>query len=114
MNTSVAYIFAIVFVVIAINFFLLHTQQKRSRGSRYKKRTRIAVDEAKQALWRDNEIVRRLEREQEGAIERVKLREETLALYDEVRRRAAARESEGALMSGRGWEEMEGDVERFR
>jgi len=112
MNASAASIIALVFIVIALNFYILIIRNRR--GSRYKKRTRIAVEEAKQALWRDNEIRRRIAREEEDALERVKLREETLALYDEVRRRAAARESEGTLMSGRGWAEMENDVERFR
>jgi len=51
--------------------------------------TRAAEDEAKQALWRDKEIARRLAREQEDALERVLLRNETLALYEEVRRRHA-------------------------
>jgi len=51
--------------------------------------SRAAVDEAKQALWRDKEIARRIRREQEDAIECINLRNETLALYDEVRRRHA-------------------------
>jgi len=51
--------------------------------------TRAAADEAKQALWRDKEIARRLAREEEDALERVLLRNETLALYEEVRRRHA-------------------------
>jgi len=51
--------------------------------------TRAAVDEAKQALWRDKEVERRIRREQEDALERVILRNETLAIYEEVRRRHA-------------------------
>ena len=87
MEGSVGYLFAIVFVVVAINLYMVTARMRR--GNRRKKMNRIAVDEAKQALWRDREIERRLEREQDGALERVKLREETLALYDEVRRRHA-------------------------
>jgi len=116
MNASIVYIFVIIFIILAINIFFLAV--RTGKGTRYKKMNRVAVDEAKQALWRDNEIARRLEREQEGALERVKLRNETLALYDEVRRRAAMRESEGALLTGRKWEEMESikneDIEMFR
>jgi len=116
MNASIVYIFAIIFIVLAINIFFLAL--RTGRGNRYKRMNRVAVDEAKQALWRDNEIIRRIEREQEGALERVKLRNETLALYDEVRRRAALRESEGALLTGKQWEDMESletdDIERFR
>jgi len=118
MNPSIVYVFVIIFIILAINIFFLAFRSGRGRGSRYRKRSHIAVDEAKQALWRDNEIERRLEREQEGAIERVKLKNETLALYDEVRRRAALRESEGTLLTSKQWEDMEtpesDDIERFR
>jgi len=47
------------------------------------------LGEAEQVIWRDKEIARRIEREQDGAYERVKLKNETLAFYDEVRRRHA-------------------------
>jgi len=87
MNSSVAYLFAIIFIVIALNFyFLIFRRMKRDKP---KKMGRAAVDEAKQALWREKEVARRLEREQDDAIERIKLRNETLALYEEVRRRHA-------------------------
>jgi len=62
---------------------------KRDNNRRRKRMTRAAVDEAKQALWRDKEVERRIAREQEDAIERVILRNETLELYEEVRRRHA-------------------------
>jgi len=70
---------------------------KRIRNTPKRKRTRMnrgAIDEAKQALWRDKEVARRIERSDADAYERHKLRNETLALYDEVRRRAAERENE--------------------
>jgi len=86
--------------------------KKEKRSS---KRYRVAPEERKQAIWRDKEIARRIAREEEDALERFKLRNETLALYDEVRRRAAARESEGALISNRDWQSMKNDdIERFR
>jgi len=91
MNSSIGYIFAIVFIVIALNLFFV-VSRMRQGDKRRNKRNRVAPDEAKQALWRDREIERRLEREQDGANERVKLREETLALYDEVRRRHAEKD----------------------
>jgi len=91
MDSSVGYLFAIIFFVLALNFYLMVI--RRNRGKKRRKRmNRVERDEAKQALWRDQEIERRLEREQHGANERVKLREETLALYDEVRKRHADRE----------------------
>ena len=55
---------------------------------------RAAREEAKQAIWRDKEVARRIEREQDDAIEIIKLKNETLAIYEEVRRRAAEREKE--------------------
>jgi len=116
MNASIVYIFAIIFIILAINIFFLAV--RTGKGTRYKRMNRVAVDEAKQALWRDNEINRRIAREQEDAVERVNLRNETLALYDEVRRRAELRESEGTLLTSRLWDEMESlesdDIERFR
>jgi len=91
MEGSVGYLFAIVFIVLAINLYIVLSRMRR--GNRRKSnRKRIAPDEAKQAIWRDREIERRLEREQDGAVERVKLREETLALYEEVRRRHAEKD----------------------
>jgi len=114
MDASTVYIFIIVFLVLAINMFFV---AKRLRSTdRRPKRNRVAVEEAKQAIWRDKEIARRIAREQEDALERVMLRNETLALYDEVRKRATARDAEGALHSGKGWESMENDddLERFR
>ena len=59
------------------------------KGNKRRRMGRAAVDEAKQALWRDKEVARRIEREQYDALERVTLRNETLAFYEEVRRRHA-------------------------
>ena len=86
------------------------------RGNRKRKRTdRAAAEEAAQAIWRDKEVARRIEREQDDALERVKLRNETLAVYEEVRRRAAARESEGAKIAGKEFDHnVEDDMERLR
>jgi len=87
MNSSVAYLFAIIFIVIALNFyFLIFRRMKRDKPKRM---GRAAVDEAKQAIWREKEVARRLEREQDDAMERIKLRNETLAMYEVVRRRHA-------------------------
>jgi len=87
MNSSIAYLFAIIFIVIALNFyFFVFRRMKRDMPKRM---NRAAVDEAKQALWREKEVARRIEREQDDAMERIKLRNETLAMYEEVRRRHA-------------------------
>jgi len=95
MDGSVAYLFAIVFFVLALNIYFIISRMRRGNSKRTRM-SRAAVEEAKQALWRDKEVARRIEREQDDALERVKLRNETLALYDEVRKRAAERETEGA------------------
>ena len=87
METGVAYLFAIIFIVIVLNFYFIFSRMKR--GNRHKRMGRSAISEAKQALWRDKEVARRIEREQDDAYERVKLRNETLAYYEEVRRRHA-------------------------
>ena len=101
MGSSIAYIFAIVFIVLALNIFFVASRMRR--GSRRKRMSRAAVEEAKQALWRDKEVARRIEREEADALERYKLRNETLALYDEVRQRAAARDTEGAKFVTTDW-----------
>ena len=88
MGAEVAYIFAIVLVVLALNIYFLTSRIRRDNNKR-KRMTRAAVDEAKQALWRDKEVARRIAREQEDALERVMLKNETLALYEEVRQRHA-------------------------
>ena len=87
MNSSAGYLFAIVFFVLALNLYFVVSRMRR--GNKRRRTDRVAPDEAKQAVWRDREIKRRLEREQDGALERVKLKNETLALYEEVRRRHA-------------------------
>jgi len=92
MDNALAYSLAIIFLVISVNFYLL--VYRRMRGPRPRKPNRIAPSEARQAAWRDKEVQRRIDREQDDAYHRVQLRNETLALYDEVRRRAAAREKE--------------------
>jgi len=113
MNQSIAYIFAIVAIVIALNIYFLFARLRRGT-TRHKRMGRAAVEEAKQALWRDKEVARRIEREQDDALERVKLRNETLAYYEEVRRRAAARESEGAIVVPKEWDKNMDDIENFR
>ena len=91
METGLAYLIIIVFIVLALNFYFLIV--RRLRGNRSRKLGRPAVVESKQAVWRDKEVQRRIDSEQNAAVERVRLRNETLALYEEVRRRAAEREA---------------------
>ena len=91
-----AYVIVLVVFVIAINFFMLFFRLRRDR---YRKPGRASVEEAQAARWREKELQRRLDREQEEAAHRVELRNNTLALYDQVRRNAAAREKEAAAVN---------------
>jgi len=84
---AVVYLFIIIFLVIALNLFFV-LRRIRSNDKRRRKGW-LPPDEAKQAIWRDKEVARRIEREQDDAIEIIKLKNETLALYEEVRRRHA-------------------------
>jgi len=92
LGAEVAYVFAIILVVLALNIYFITSRLRRDNTKR-KRMTRAAIDEAKQALWRDKEVARRIAREQEDALERVLLKNETLALYEEVRRRHAEEDS---------------------
>jgi len=113
MDGSIVYIILIIFIVLVLNFYFVFSRMRNEK--RRSKRYRVAPEERKQAIWRDKEIARRIAREEEDALERFKLRNETLALYDEVRRRAAARETEGTLISNKDWQSMDkDDIERFR
>ena len=107
------YIILIIFIVLVLNSYFVFSRIRKDK--KRSKRYRVAPEERAQAIWRDKEIARRIAREEEDALERFKLRNETLALYDEVRRRAAAREAEGILVSSRDWQNVvKEDIERFR
>lgn len=95
MEGAFAYIVAIVFFVIALNFFFLYMRLKKDR---YRKTGKVAIEEEKAAKLREKEIQRRLNREQEDAARFIELRNKTLDLYDQVRKRANEREK--ALETG--------------
>jgi len=95
MGSGAAYLFAIIFFVIALNFYFLFFRMRR--GNKRKRTDRIAVEEARQAVWREKEVARRIEREQDDALERVKLRNETLALYEIVRQRHAQKDNHESI-----------------
>ena len=85
MEGNVGYLIAIVFLVLALNLYI--TFKRISQTKKRSRKNRIELDEEKQAVWRDKEIARRIAREQDDYVERIKLRNETLAFYEEVRRR---------------------------
>ena len=84
-GATVGYVVAIIFIVLALNLYL--TFKRIGKNNKRIRKSRLLLDEEKQAVWRYKEIARRLAREQDDALERIKLRNETIALYDEVRRR---------------------------
>ena len=96
MHAAFPYILSIVAFVIVLNFVMLFFRLRRDRS---KRPSRPVLEEERAAELRHNEIRRRLEREERLALEHIELRNKTLALYDEVRRRAAAREKEAATAS---------------
>jgi len=90
---NIILIVIIIAVILVINLFIAFNRPRKTRTRRKGGRNYLPPDEAKQAQWRDKEIVRINEREQDGAIERVKLRNETLELYDIVRQRHAKKDA---------------------
>jgi len=110
MGSGAAYLFAIVFFVIALNFYFLFFRMRR--GNKRKRTDRIAVEEAKQAIWREKEVARRIEREQDDALERVKLKNETLALYETVRQRHAHEDKYGRYESLKNYEDPEQELQQ--
>ena len=93
MEGAFAYSVTIVFFVIALNLFFLYRRLKRDKSRRPKRK---ALDEQRAAVLRDNEIKRRLEREQDDAMRRVELRNRYFELLEQVRHNAAEAEREDA------------------
>ena len=87
MVENVGYLVAIIFFVLALNLYI--TFRRINRVKKSNKKSKIVLDEEKQAIWRDKEVARRIAKEQEDCLERINLRNETLAFYEEVRRRHA-------------------------
>ena len=85
MASMIGPLIAIVFIVIAANIFIvfrrLKTNPVRKSGTR-------AMDEKEAAELRDSEIKRRFQQEFEDDLRRVELRNKTLDLYEQVRKRA--------------------------
>ena len=94
MQGAFAALLAIIAFVIVLNFVMLFYRLRRDR---YRKPSREILEEKQATLIRDREIRRRLNSEQEDAAEFVRKRNKTLALYEEVRRRAEIREREAVI-----------------
>ena len=103
-----AYAIAIIIIVIVINFVMLRNRLRRDKP---RKKSKPAMDEEKAARLRNNEIQRRINREQEDMASYVEKRNKTLQLYAEVRKRAAEREKQEALKSADNAEYAQADAE---
>jgi len=91
MENAFAYVVAILFFVIALNFLMMFRRLKRDFP---RKRKTVAILEREAAEIRDMTIQRRLERENEEAERYIELRNKTFELYEQVRQNAAAAERE--------------------
>ena len=85
MDSTFAIMIAIVFFVIAMNFFMLFVRLKRDIPS---KRSGKVMEKKDSDAWRDREIQRRLNSENEENANRVEMRNKTLELYEQVRKNA--------------------------
>jgi len=88
-NSSHTILIAVVFFIVAINFFLLFLRLRRERHPKTKGK---AAEEKEAVKWRANAIQRRLHNELEDSARRVELRNKTLDLYEQVRKKAAEAE----------------------
>ena len=96
MQVYLGSLIAIVFIVIAANVFIVF---RRSRGALFSRSRRPVMDEEEAALIRDRLIQSRLEHELEESEEFIERRRRTFALYEYVRRKAAAAEQGSAAFN---------------
>jgi len=91
MTSAFAYLVAVIFFVILLNFVVLFMRLRRDR---YQRPTKPTMDEEQAAIRRHKEIQRRLDREQEELAYRVEMRNKTLDIYKEVRSKHAQTENQ--------------------
>ena len=87
MNNTLSFMISIVLLVVSLNAVMLYL---RLRKEHRPKTRRAAMEENEASKWRDKEIIRMLDREQDDAVKHVELRNKTLALYEQVRKNAAS------------------------
>ena len=81
------YLFAIIGLLIVFNFYMLFRRSRKGGGSK-KSAAAKRMETAKQ----HDDLVRKLDHEQEDAARRVELRNKTLEMYEQVRKKAEADE----------------------
>ena len=87
MNNTFSFMISVVLLVVALNAVMLYL---RLRKEHRPKTRRAAMEENEASKWRDKEINRMLDREQDEAEKHVELRNKTLELYEQVRKNAAS------------------------
>ena len=83
------YLFAIIGILIAANFYFLFKRGKKGQNTR-----KNAAANRAATVKRHEDLIRKLDREQIEAIKRVELRNKTLEMYEQVRREAEEAERE--------------------
>ena len=83
------YLFAVIGILVVANFYLLFKRGKKGRNV-----GKDATAERVATVKRHDDLVRQLDLEQMDAARRVELRNKTLDMYEEVRRKAEANESQ--------------------
>ena len=83
------YLFAIIGILVVANFYLLFRRNKKGRNV-----GRKAVSERVASIKRHDDLVRKLDLEQEEASRRVELRNKTFEMYDQVRKNAESAEGQ--------------------
>ena len=91
MEGMVGYLVAVIMILLLGNAFFFYRNYKKNR-----KPTVRSTPEEKAVIYREHEIQRRLDREQEESARYVELRNKTLALYEQVRKNAEAAEKAAA------------------
>ena len=83
------YIFIVVAIIIVANFYMLFRRNRKSRNvGKDATAQRIAIVKS------HDDLVRRLDHEQEEAARHVELRNKTLEMYEQARRQGEANEQD--------------------
>ena len=90
------YVYAIMLVVIAVNFYMVFTRHKKNRDERKRD-----ANEQLASVKALKEVQRKLDTEQDNLAKRVELQNRTFELFDQVRKRALAGEYDDAPNDGR-------------
>ena len=83
------YFFVIIALLVVVNFYMLYVRSKNSRSVKKK-----AADKRVETVKRHDNLIRKLDREQEEAARHVELRNKTLEMYEQVRGQAETEEKE--------------------